>query len=77
MIGIEAPSRLLLGLVTGILFGFFLHKGGVSKYAVITGQFLLRDFTMMKMMMTAIIVGGAGRMQCMGWAGSISRSNRC
>lgn len=69
MIEIEAPARLLLGLVTGMLFGFFLHKGGVSKYAVITGQFLLRDFTMMKMMMTAIIVGGAGAyaMHSMGW----------
>ncbi|MBE0657459.1 MAG: YeeE/YedE family protein [Bryobacteraceae bacterium] len=69
MIGIEAPSRLLLGLVTGILFGFSLHKGGVSKYAVITGQFLLGDFTMMKMMMTAIIVGGAGAyaMHGLGW----------
>lgn len=69
MIGIEAPSRLLLGVVTGILFGFFLHKGGVSKYAVITGQFLLRDFTMMKTMMTAIIVGGAGAyaMHGLGW----------
>lgn len=69
MIGIEAPERLLLGLITGILFGFFLHKGGVSKFAVITGQFLLRDFTMMKMMMTAIIVGGAGAyaMHALGW----------
>ncbi len=69
MIGIEAPSRLLLGLITGIVFGFLLHKGGVSKYAVITGQFLLRDFTMMKMMMTAIIVGGAGAyaMHGLGW----------
>jgi len=69
MIGIEAPERLLLGLVTGIIFGFLLHKGGVSKYAVITGQFLLRDFTMMKMMMTAIIVGGAGAyaMHGLGW----------
>lgn len=69
MIEIEAPARLLLGLITGILFGFFLHKGGVSKYTVITGQFLLRDFTMMKMMMTAIIVGGAGAyaMNSMGW----------
>ena len=69
MIGIEAPMRLALGLITGILFGFFLHKGGVSKYAVITGQFLLRDFTMMKVMMTAIIVGGAGAyaMHGLGW----------
>lgn len=69
MIGIEAPGRLLLGLVTGIVFGFLLHRSGVSKYATITGQFLLRDFTMMKMMMTAIIVGGAGAyaMHGLGW----------
>ncbi|HNY40678.1 MAG TPA: YeeE/YedE thiosulfate transporter family protein [Bryobacteraceae bacterium] len=69
MIGIEAPGRLLLGLITGIVFGFLLHRSGVSKYATITGQFLLRDFTMMKMMMTAIIVGGAGAyaMHGLGW----------
>lgn len=69
MIEIEAPARLLLGLITGIVFGFLLHKGGVSKYAVITGQFLLRDFTMMKMMVAAIVVGGAGAfvMNQAGW----------
>lgn len=69
MIAIEAPGRLMLGLITGIAFGFLLQRSGVSKYATITGQFLLRDFTMMKMMMTAIIVGGAGAyaMHAMGW----------
>lgn len=61
--------RLLLGLVTGFLFGFFLQKGRVSDRRVIVGQFLLRDFTVMKIMMTAILVGGAGvyAMHAAGW----------
>lgn len=64
----EPLPRLLLGLVTGFLFGFFLQKGRVSDRRVIVGQFLLRDFTVMKVMMTAILVGGIG-VYVMRWAG--------
>ena len=53
-------GKLLLGLFTGFLFGLFLQKGHVTKYPVIVGQFLLRDFTVLKTMLTAIVVGGAG-----------------
>lgn len=56
----ETLPRILLGLVTGFLFGFLLQKGRVSDRKVIVGQFLLRDFTVMKVMLTAIVVGGAG-----------------
>jgi uncharacterized protein len=52
--------KLLLGLFTGLLFGFLLQKGHVSKFPVIVGQFLLRDFTVLKVMLTAIVVGGVG-----------------
>lgn len=71
---IEIRSRpklqLLLGLGMGILFGFFLQKGQVTKYDVILGQFLLQDFTVLKVMLTAIIVGMAGiyALQRKGWA---------
>jgi hypothetical protein len=51
---------LFLGLLTGFLFGFLLQKGRVTKYETIVGQFLLRDFTVLKVMLTAILVGGAG-----------------
>jgi hypothetical protein len=34
-------SSLLWGLVFGIVFGFLLQKGGVTKYDVIVGQLLL------------------------------------
>jgi len=49
-----------LGLATGFVFGFLLQKGQVSKYRTIVGQFLLRDFTMLKVMLTAVVVGGVG-----------------
>lgn len=65
----DLAPRLLLGLLTGFLFGFFLQKGRVSDRRVIVSQFLLRDFTVMKVMMTAILVGGAGvyAMRAAGW----------
>jgi uncharacterized protein len=56
----ETPGKLALGLLTGILFGFLLQKGRVTKYGVIVDQFLLRDFTVLKIMLTAIVVGAVG-----------------
>ena len=52
--------QLIIGLLTGVVFGFLLHKGGVTKYDVIIGQLLLRDFTVVKMMLAAIITGMIG-----------------
>jgi len=57
---LDPISKILLGLVTGFFFGFFLQKGQVTKFSVIVGQFLLRDFTVLKTMLTAIVVGGVG-----------------
>lgn len=54
------PAQRFLGLVTGIVFGFLLHKGGVTSYDVIIGQLLLRDFTVLKVMMTASLSGMIG-----------------
>lgn len=56
----DPPDRLLLGLVTGILFGFLLQKGRVAKYPIILGQLLLKDWTVLKIMLTAIAVGAIG-----------------
>lgn len=54
------PTTLLLGAITGLVFGFLLQKGGVTNFNVIVNQFRLKDFTVLKVMMTAIIVGGLG-----------------
>lgn len=56
----EPTQRLLLGLLTGIIFGWLLQRSGVARFSTIIGQFLFRDFTMMKMMLTAIVTGGVG-----------------
>lgn len=53
-------ARLILGLFTGILFGILLHKGQIAKYHKIVGQFLLTDFTVLKVMLSAIVVGSIG-----------------
>ncbi|QEG39370.1 YeeE/YedE thiosulfate transporter family protein [Roseimaritima ulvae] len=52
--------KLALGLFTGILFGVLLQKGRVAKYQVILGQFLLKDWTVVKIMGTAVVVGAIG-----------------
>lgn len=54
------PIQLFLGLITGIIFGFFLHKGGVTNYDVIINQLLLKDFTVVKIMLSAVITGMLG-----------------
>jgi uncharacterized protein len=56
----EEPSKLLLGLVTGMVFGFLLQKGRAAKYHVILGQLLLKDWTVAKIMGTAVVVGAIG-----------------
>lgn len=52
--------QLGIGLAVGILFGFLLQKGGVTQYNVITGQLLLTDFTVLKIMLSAMITGMIG-----------------
>ena len=44
----------------GLVFGFLLHRGGVTDFDVIVRLFQFRDFTVIKVMMTAIAVGGVG-----------------
>ena len=58
----EKPNagQLLLGVLLGIVFGFLLQKGGVAKYHILIGALLLEDFTVMKVMLTAIVVGMVG-----------------
>jgi uncharacterized membrane protein YedE/YeeE len=56
----DTPLNLGLGLLTGIVFGFLLQKGRAAKYHVIMGQFLLKDWTVVKIMATAVIVGAVG-----------------
>lgn len=47
-------------LLMGAAFGFLLQRGKVTSCNVIENQFRLRDFTVLKVMGTAIVVGGIG-----------------
>lgn len=57
---VSAETARWLAIPMGMLFGVLLHRGGVANYNVIVNQFRLRDFTVLKIMFTAIIVGGIG-----------------
>jgi hypothetical protein len=57
---VAAAPKLLAGVIFGLAFGFLLQKGGVGKYNVLIGQLLLEDFTVAKVMLTAIVVGMVG-----------------
>jgi hypothetical protein len=52
--------QLGLGFLFGVIFGFLLQKGGVAKYEVLIGMLLLEDFTVVKVMMSAVVVGMIG-----------------
>lgn len=50
----------VLPLLMGYVFGFLLHRARVTDSNVIEGQFCFCDFTMIKVMLPAIIIGGLG-----------------
>ncbi|MBX9739260.1 MAG: YeeE/YedE family protein [Beijerinckiaceae bacterium] len=60
MFPVTGTAALVLAVVFGAAFGFLLHRGRVADYNTIVRQFLFQDFTVLKIMLTAIIVGGVG-----------------
>ena len=50
----------ILGLITGIAFGFLLQKGRVLRFEKQVGAMLLKDMTIFKFMLSAILVGMVG-----------------
>ncbi len=67
---------LVSGLIFGIIFGFLLQKGGATKYDVIVAQLLLRDFTVLKIMLSAVVTGMIGiyLMKSLGWIQLVPKS---
>ena len=53
-------TALIYGLVTGILFGFFLQKARVIRYDKQIGALRLIDMTIVKFMVSSILVGMVG-----------------
>lgn len=52
--------QFIIAGIAGLIFGFLLQKGGVTQYDVIIGQLLLTDFTVVKIMLSAVVVGMIG-----------------
>jgi uncharacterized membrane protein YedE/YeeE len=53
-------TDLILGGATGFLFGFLLQKGGILSFDRQIGALLFRDMTIVKFMLSAILVGSVG-----------------
>jgi uncharacterized membrane protein YedE/YeeE len=60
MFNFDTPLNLVYGLLTGFVFGFLLQRGAVTRYRVILGQFLWVDHTVLRTMLTAVVVGSVG-----------------
>ena len=53
-------KMLIYGLVTGLLFGFLLQKGRVLRYDKQLGALRLKDMTIVKFMLSSVLVGMLG-----------------
>jgi len=53
-------SELLYGLITGFVFGFLLQKGRVLRYDKQLGALRLQDMTIIKFMLSSVIVAMVG-----------------
>ncbi len=57
---VTGPALLPLGIVFGFAFGWLLQRARLADTNVIVAQLLLRDYTLFKVMLTAILVAGIG-----------------
>ncbi len=57
---VAPANNILLAIIAGLVFGFLLQKGGAAKFHILIGQLLLQDWTVAKIMLSAIIVGMLG-----------------
>ncbi len=53
-------NELLTGAVTGIIFGFFMQKAQVIRYDRQLGALRLRDMTIVKFMLTTVLIAMVG-----------------
>lgn len=51
---------IIIILLVGLAFGFLLNKSGMTKYNVIVNAFRFTDMSVLKFMMTALVVAMSG-----------------
>src|SRR5690606_17263992 len=47
-------THIIFGLIVGFLFGYILSRTGVTRYSRVMGMLLLKDFKILKFMLTAV-----------------------
>jgi uncharacterized membrane protein YedE/YeeE len=53
-------THYIIALILGVFFGFSLNKAGLTRYNKIVNVFRLTDFSVLKYMMTALVVAMSG-----------------
>jgi uncharacterized membrane protein YedE/YeeE len=66
-------ASLVVALLIGIAFGWFLERSGMGSARKLAGQFYLRDLTVFKVMFTAIVTALLG-VFWLGWVGVLDVS---
>jgi uncharacterized membrane protein YedE/YeeE len=66
-------QSLVAAVAIGIVFGWFLERGGLGNARKLAGQFYLTDFTVLKVMFSAIVTAMLG-LFWLGWAGVLDLS---
>lgn len=66
---ISENAGLVVALVLGIAFGWFLERGGLGNAVKLAGQFYLRDLTVLKVLFSAILTAMIGLfwLSWLGW----------
>jgi uncharacterized protein len=54
----EHPGVFVGGFLVGSMLGFLLQKGHLARFDTIIGQFLFKDFTLLRFLLSAIVAGG-------------------
>jgi uncharacterized protein len=57
---VSEGNGLVIALVLGFLFGWFLEQGGLGNARKLAGQFYLTDLTVFKVMFSAIVTAALG-----------------
>jgi uncharacterized protein len=57
---ISDTAGLVIAVVLGLFFGIFLERGGMGNPHKLTGVFFLTDFSVPKVMFTAILIAATG-----------------
>ena len=52
--------QIIIGIIIGLIFGYTLQRTGITKYPRVTGMLLLKDFKILKFMLTAVTLSMIG-----------------